>query len=71
MSICSELAQLDDLEVEEADVTRIRLILSLRHAATASKAVTLVMTPERARELAADLEELTMLHMVPPTGDKG
>lgn len=71
MSICSELAQLDDLDVDEVDVLRVRLILSLRHAADCSPVVSLVMSPERARELAADLEELTMLHMVPPTGDKG
>lgn len=72
MDILAELkAQIEELEVDQIDVARLNLAQQLREMADGKTYVILNMQPAFARLLAADLEELSILRMVPPTGDDG
>jgi hypothetical protein len=65
------LDQVIELEVDLVDVQLLRQAQRLRDAAEMYPSVEIHLTPPAARLLAADLEELAMLRMVPPTGDDG
>ena len=72
MGIADDLVREAELDVTEDDVMLIRMILLLRHAVDSGQyTIGMMLTPERASRLAADLEELIMLRMVPPTGARG
>jgi hypothetical protein len=61
----------DTTEVEDIDAHRLTLVRRLRQTAESYPVVTLQMDAPVARLIAADLEELTMLRVVPPTGETG
>ncbi len=72
MDVVAELrAQIEELEAEPVDLARLELARELRALADGKTYVILNMQPAFARTLAADLEELSALRIVPPTGDDG
>jgi len=72
MGIADDLVREAELDVTEDDVMLIRMVLLLRNAVDSGQhTIAMMLSPDRASRLAADLEELVMLRMVPPTGAKG
>lgn len=71
MGLASDIAGLGEIELDFCEQSRVRLVQDLRAAADMFSVVQISMAPSAARMIAADLEELTMLRCVPPTGDAG
>lgn len=71
VGIGHEIGRLEELPDDAVDRRLFPFIQGLRRAADTYDAVFVNMPPAVARLLAADLEELAMLRMVPPTGDAG
>jgi hypothetical protein len=63
--------QLADTDAEEIDIRRLMFVRDLRDCADRHSYVTVTMAAPVARMIATDLEELTMLRVVPPTGEDG
>jgi metal-sulfur cluster biosynthetic enzyme len=69
--IAELMGQVVEMEVELIDMRRLDVVRELRANADRHDHVTITLTAPGARLLAADLEELSMLRMVPPTGEAG